>query len=135
MRAAFIALPCILGLAGCATSPVGVNDSKPGVVIQNPWLSPSPGTGEVFLIRDKGFTGSLCAETIYVDSQEVAELRTGQGISVYLPPGDHIAGVKPDGICVGGTAALSINVVAGRRQVYRVARQQSGDLKIEPSPL
>jgi hypothetical protein len=66
---------------------------------------------------------------------EVAELRTSQGISVYLPPGDHIAGVKPDGICVGGTAGLSINVVAGRRQVYRVARQQSGDLKIEPSPL
>lgn len=133
MRTASIVFLCILALAGCATRPVGADDAKPGTIIQNPWLSPLPGTGEVLVIRDKGYMGSACAEKIYVDSQEVAELRTSQRVSVYLPPGEHIAGVQPTSICAGGSAALSINVVAGRRQVYRVARQQSGDLKIEPS--
>lgn len=133
MRTASTAFLCILTLAGCATRPVGADDARPGVIIQNPWLSPLPGTGEVLVIRDKGYMGSACAEKIYVDSQEVAELRTSQRVTVYLPPGEHIAGVQPASICAGGSAALSINVVAGRRQIYRVARQQSGDLKIEPS--
>ena len=133
MRAASIVFLCILGLAGCATSPIGADNAKPGMVVQNPWLSASPGTGEVLFVRDKGYMGSACAEKIYVDTQEVAELRTGQRVSVYLPPGEHVAGVKPSSICAGGSAALSINVVAGGHQMYRVARQQSGDLKIEPS--
>lgn len=134
MRTAPMIFVYFLGLAGCATSPVGADAANPGTIVPNPWQNPSPGTGELVVVRDKGFTGSACAEKVYVDSQEVAELRTGQRVSVYLPPGEHTAGVKPAGMCGGGSATTNINVVAGRRQVYRVGSQQSGDIKIEPSP-
>lgn len=123
-----------LTIAGCATSPVGADDAKVGTLISNPWQNPSPNAGEFVVTRDKGLMGGACSQEVYVDSHAIATLRTGQKVIVYLPPGKHMAGVRPTGLCGGGSAGVALTVEAGKRQVYRVASGQSGDVKIEPSP-
>jgi hypothetical protein len=126
-----MAFSCIL--CACATSPVGVNEAKTGHVIANPWLNPAPNTGEFTVTRDSGLMGGACAQKIYVDGYEIASLRSGQKATVYLPAGDHKAGVTAAGICGGGTDGVAFHIKAGAHEVYRVASGQSGDIKIEPS--
>jgi hypothetical protein len=125
MRAPVVLL-FVFSIVACATSPVGADDAKLGTAIWNPWQEPAAGTGELVVTRDKGIMGQACAQKVYVDSHVIGELRTGQKVTVYLPPGQHMAGVQPSGICGGGSAGVSVNVIAGQRQVYRIASGQSG---------
>jgi hypothetical protein len=73
------------------------------------------------------------AARIYVDGRPIADLRSGQSVTVYLPVGEHVTGVIHDGLCGGGSASANLTMIAGATRVYRVASGQSGDIKIEPS--
>src|ERR1700730_6375742 len=80
-------------LVGCATSPIGSGEASMGHPIPNDWQSPAPNTGKFVVTRDSGFMGAACSQRIYVDGTPIGDLRTGQKVTVYLPAGEHIAGV------------------------------------------
>lgn len=127
-------LPCIslvASLAGCATSPGG--SSSPGHPLANQWQSPTPNSGTLVVTRDSGFMGAACSQRIYVDGTPIADLRSGQSVTVYLPAGKHVAGVMSGGMCGGGSSSAQLVMEAGGMERFRVAGGQSGDLKIEPS--
>jgi hypothetical protein len=120
-------------LVGCATSPIGSGEASMGHAIPNEWQLPAPNTGKFVVTRDSGLMGAACSQRIYVDGTPIGDLRTGQKVTVYLPAGEHVAGVKPAGICGGGSASAQVVMAAGATKLYRVASGQSGDVKIEPS--
>lgn len=120
-------------LFGCATSPVASGEASMGHPIANEWQSPGPNTGKLVVTRDSGFMGAACSQRVYVDGTPIGDLRTGQKVTVYLPAGEHVAGVKPAGMCGGGSASAQMVMAVGATKVFRVASGQSGDVKIEPS--
>jgi hypothetical protein len=128
---------CIAGalasLGACATDPAGSAQASPGSAIANEWQLPAPNTGKLIVTRDSGFMGAACSQRIYVDGTPIADLRSGQSVTVYLPVGEHVAGVMHGGLCGGGSSSTNIIMVSGATKVYRVASGQSGDIKIEPS--
>jgi hypothetical protein len=121
---------CLLA-AGCATSPS--TSSSPGHALPNQWQSPSPNSGVLTVTRDSGFMGAACSQRIYVDGTPIADLRSGQSVTVYLPAGKHVAGVMSGGMCGGGSSSAQMVMASGGSERFRVASGQSGDLKIEPS--
>ena len=121
---------CLLA-AGCATSPS--MSSSPGHVLPNQWQGQSPNSGALTVTRDSGFMGAACAQRIYVDGTPIADLRSGQSVTVYLPAGKHVAGVMSGGMCGGGSSSAQMVMASGGSERFRVASGQSGDIKIEPS--
>ncbi len=119
--------------AGCATSPIGSGEAQAGHAISNEWQSPAPNTGKLIVTRESGFMGAACAQRIYVDGTPIADLRSSQSVTVYLPAGEHVTGVKSTGLCGGGSASAQLVMSAGATKVFRVASGQAGDIKIEPS--
>jgi len=77
--------------------------------------------------------GAACSQRIYVDGTPIADLRSGQSVTVYLPPGKHVTGVMSGGMCGGGSSSAQMTMAAGGTELFRVASGQSGDIKIEPS--
>ena len=129
----FLTVAAVSALAGCATSPVGSGEASTGSTIVNQWQQPGPNTGTLVITRDSGFMGAACSQRIYVDGTPVGDLRSGQKVTVYLPAGEHMAGIRPNGICGGGSSSVALTMSPGATKVYRVASGQSGDVKIEPS--
>jgi hypothetical protein len=119
--------------AGCATSPISSGEARGGTPISNAWQTQTADTGRFTVTRDRGLMGGACSQRVYVDGSPIGDLRNGQSITVYLPSGDHVAGVRPNGICGGGSASTEVHMTAGATKSYRIASEQSGDVKIEPS--
>lgn len=126
-----LAVLCIL--SGCATSPIGSASASPGHKLPNEWQLPGVNTGKLIVTRDSGFMGAACSQRIYVDGTPIADLRSGQSVTVYLPAGKHVAGVMSGGMCGGGSSSAQMLMASGGTELFRVASGQSGDIKIEPS--
>ena len=47
----------------------------------------------VSVIRDEGFAGSALAALLSIDAIDVAKLRAGERLDLYVHPGNHIFGV------------------------------------------
>lgn len=119
--------------AGCATSPISSGEASNGKPIPSEFQTQTPDSGRLVVTRDSGFMGAACAQKIYVDGTQIGALRAGQKVQVYLPAGEHVAGVMSGGMCGGGSSSTQIIVKAGGTKFLRVASGQSGDIKIEPS--
>jgi hypothetical protein len=120
-------------VAGCATRPVASGEARGGTPISNEWQAPTANTGRFVVTRDRGMMGAACSQRVYVDGSPIGDLRSGQSITVYLPSGDHVAGVMPNGFCGGGSASTDVRMTAGATRYYRIASEQGGDVRIEPS--
>lgn len=127
MRAIIIC--ALAAMAGCATQPVGLNESKLGALIPNQYVEPFEGAGKLIIVRDAGFLGGGCSDTVYVDGSPIARLFTRQNVVAYLTPGEHIAGAKG---CGGENAEIAIMIAAGATKVYRTGFSQGG-ITIQPS--
>lgn len=92
-----------------------------------------PNTVRLTVKRDRGFTGGACASKLYVDGSLAAEVKTSEKIALFLAPGKHLLGVKPSGICAGGTAEAAVVLEANAPQSYRISVEQSGDLRLQPT--
>ena len=127
-----IAIMASMILAGCATTVTPTSEAAQGTVL-NGFGKSAPGTVPVVLKRDNGLMGGACSHGLYVDGAAVANLRAGQLVTVYLRPGPHIIGARPNGICGGGDAEVEITVREGRSNSVRVGSDQSGSLRIQPT--
>src|SRR5437763_14753853 len=88
-------------LAGCATSPVKVSESRqipPGRQLSgySALAQPSPAKAKVVVIRDAGMLGAGAPARLSVDGAPVARLWSGERVQFYLSSGDHIFSVRPE---------------------------------------
>jgi hypothetical protein len=136
MKQLYLTAFAIFFVAGCATSPVSTNEAAPVPperIISDVFLATKPNTGEVIIKRDTGFGGSACSSRVFVDGSPVADLRTGEKVTLYLPLGDHIIGAEPNGICGGGLSEVSVTVKKESASVFRIRYGSNGDYDIQPT--
>lgn len=133
MKIAALLLLCLA--AGCASTPTPDASVGAPITIHMPTLlTPSPGTGIVFIKRDAGFFGGGCNHAILLDGKLLAELRPGEAVTFYPAAGEHILGLNGGiGLCPNSTPELAIQVRAGERKAYRTLVEQSGDTAIRPT--
>lgn len=134
-RLAFSALLCA-GLLGCATTPtptaaaVNVPASR---ILAPSFLEKQDGLGLVVIKRDEGFSASACNTRIFVNGQPVADISTGEKVSIYLPEGEAMLAAQAKGICIGGLVEAKVMVTKNRATVFRVSYGSSGEFSLQPT--
>lgn len=130
MRIAVLALPFLL--AACSTSPISADQARPATqVIAPELLSPSPGTGTVAVLRDRGLFGTACLHQVKVNGRHVATLDNGEGVTLHLPAGNHLLNVESGrGICPNVMMTAEPVVVEGGRITYRISLSSDGALRL-----
>lgn len=81
-------------LTSCATSPVRFEDSTPvSIELRSPdfakYVTPTPDSGKVIVIRDSGFTGSAGKADLYLNGMQVARFEVRTSLVLYVPKGSH----------------------------------------------
>jgi hypothetical protein len=126
----------LLVLSGCATQPISnasAIQAPSDRIIDRYFFQPAPGTGEVTIKRDSGFSGSACSSRIFVDGRPIADIRASEKIVLYLPEGEHILSAWPNGICPGRMTEMQTFVKAGAQSNFRVGYGTNGDFSINPA--
>jgi hypothetical protein len=84
-------------------------------------------TGQVYLIRSTGYTGSAVNYRFYVDDQLTCKLKN-KSFSIHdLPAGEHTISVVSGGLSNGKKSApLKITVVEGKANYVSVVSTQAG---------
>jgi len=130
-------LAVTLLLCGCATAPISTSKAHavpPERVLSSAYLTQRPGTCLVIVKRDTGILGSPCSSRVFVDSHPVAELATGEKVSLYLIPGEHIIGADSKA-CAGGLPEASIFARPDRPAALRIRYGTNGDFSIQPTAM
>lgn len=120
-------------LAGCSTEPVLPQNAKE--VQPSSEFQKKADTTAVTIIRDKGLISGGCAITSYVDGKRLAELETGEKVTVYLPAGPVLvgAGFAGRGLCNGAPKREREFVVKENTpRNLRIFIDQSGNVDILP---
>lgn len=97
----FIAVVAVVLLAGCATSPVPVNNADP-VPSSRLYAFNGKSEAQLLVTRDSGLYGSGCNYRLYIDGTLAAEFASGEVAWFGVKAGKHILGVKPSAACGGG---------------------------------
>lgn len=84
-------------------------------------------TGQVYLIRSTGFTGSAVNYSFYIDDQLICKLKN-KSFSIHdLSAGEHTVSVVSGGLSTGKKSTpLKITVVEGKVNYINVNSTQSG---------
>ncbi|MFS0827587.1 hypothetical protein [Pseudomonas phoenicis] len=125
-------------LAGCATSPVPLNEA-----VQAPservtgYQESLAGSGTLIVVRDSGFAGSGCFATVFLNGEPVARLDTKEKASFHVPAGHWTlgAGVEGSGLCSFGNERLEDAVIVepGQTKKYRIYTSSEGEVGIKAS--
>nr|WP_067055839.1 DUF2846 domain-containing protein [Mucilaginibacter sp. L294] len=84
-------------------------------------------TGQVYLIRSTGFTGSAVNYSFYIDDQLACKMKNKLFSIHDLPVGEHTVSVVSGGISNGKKSTpLKITVVEGKVNYISVVSTQSG---------
>jgi hypothetical protein len=133
-----LSLLALVAVSGCAAQQ---DRAVPAARIHfGRWLKPTAGTGLLTVKGDVRPMHGPCADRLAVDGVEVATLRSGEKIELYLPWGDHLlttraAALRPDEsapMCMGALADALVGVAPGAPASYRVSHDQDGDTHIRP---
>lgn len=125
-----------IGLAGCSTEPVLPKNAKE--VQASFEFQQKPKTTGVTIIRDKGYVGSACSITAYINGKRLAELETGEKVIAYVPAGEVIvgAGFVGRGLCSGSPRKEREFIVKDNQaRLLRIFIDQSGNVDILPTTL
>jgi len=84
-------------------------------------------TGQVYLIRSTGYTGSAVNYSFYIDDQLICKLKN-KSFSIHdLPVGEHTVSVVSGGISNGKKSTpLKITVIEGKVNYVSVVSTQAG---------
>ncbi|EMG7933566.1 hypothetical protein [Enterobacter hormaechei] len=125
----------IIILSGCATKPISTEQAKevPAQRLIDPSFTTNrDGSGQVIIKRDGGLRGSLCSVRVFADSKPIADLESGEKVTLFLNPGDHVFGAQGTGACYGGLTAQFGKVSEGKTISYRIGLGSVGDFAIYP---
>jgi hypothetical protein len=124
----------IVGMTGCASTPVSNQAAKPvpeqRVIDNSLSTRVSEGSGEVIIKRDAGFGGSACLTQIFMDGKILAEIDPSEKFTFYPSTGEHIFSARPKGMCGGGMVETEGVVKKGVVLTYRVGYGSNGDFGI-----
>ena len=124
--------------SGCATSSISTDAAEPVPaerILSTEHSMNRPGTCLVMVKRDTGSAGSECTSRLLVDGKPVADLATGEKVSLYLPFGEHIIGADPNGKCHGGLSTTSLTVLRDRSTTLRIRYGANGEFTIQPTAM
>jgi uncharacterized protein YbdZ (MbtH family) len=129
----------VLGLAGCATSAVPVDQAVevPQVRVFSYQNAVSDG-GTLTVVRDKGFLGGGCYYGLYVNKARVASLDTGEKVNLQLPAGEWMVGFKGEGkACISDDylSEREVTLKPNQHKAVRLFADPSGNLDIKPISL
>jgi hypothetical protein len=120
----FPAFGFIVSLSACALKPYAPQDARlvPAERIYSErWNTARPGTGRLTISAEPETTFSLiCYDRLSVDGEVIARLQEKERLDLYLEPGSHVVGVRPEGPCAGWGADLEVRISAGDWAWYRV---------------
>ena len=125
-------------LAGCASTQIATNlasNVPVNRIFNGLYLVRKPETGTVIVKRDSIWQCPLVSVRIFVDSLPVADLRSEEKITMYLPEGKHIFGGRPNGICAGDLAETSAIVRGDKPLVFRTGFSDRGEFLFTPTAL
>ena len=116
----------MLALAGCATAPVSMQESRStpkSHVLSSPsgQVTDAQLGGLLIVVRDKGFGGSAANLRLSIDGVAVADLRPAQRYDVTLREGEYVlAAIPVPNLFSANTAAeTSVTVKLGQTYVFR----------------
>ena len=130
----FLAL-LTLFVSACATEPVPNSEAEPVPnerIIDSSFLKHQQDYGIVVLKRDSGFKGSPCAARAFVNAKPVADIRSSEKITIYLPAGEYIFSALP-GSCSGGLFEVSGTVKPGSQLSFRIGWSSTGHFGMFPT--
>lgn len=123
------------GLVGCSTVPVPEGSAK-GVpaerIYQANYLTAAPDrSAQIYLSRDKGFSGSGCSHDISLNNEKILSIRQSEAATLYVAPGSYFLKLETGGgLCPNISTSQNLNLSAGDRQVYRVLLPSDGNLRL-----
>lgn len=133
MKKTILVSVLVVAASGCATRPVS-NAEAIAVpmerILDMGYLRPAVSTGEVTVKRDSGLGGSACSSRIFVNAKPVADIRTSEKVTLYLPEAEYILSAWPNGICGGGMSEVRAAVKSGGHLSFRVGYGSNGDFSI-----
>lgn len=124
-------------LAGCHSVPVSDEDVRrppDRKIIAPAMLEPRPGAFPVMIKRDREYKIAGCAARVFIDTEPVVDLGAGQGVIVYLEPGQRAIAAKlcPE-IGGGGTAELRADIGEGKHSSFRISAIDGTFPDIQPT--
>lgn len=134
MRLTFLLAPFLL--SSCSSVPMSTDATPPiasAQVMAPELLTPSPDAFNLIVKRDAGVVGSPCAAHLFLDGRKVADLGSGEKVSLYLRPGVHIVGTQLGGLCPGGSPEAEVVGAAGETRVYRIQVDVNAAIRIGPT--
>ena len=127
-----------MSLTGCASTQIATNlapDVPVNRILNAVYLVQKPDTGAVIVKRDSIWQCPRVSVRVFVDSLPVADLRSEEKITMYLPEGKHILGGRPNGICAGDLAETSAIVKGDSPLVFRAGFTGKGEFLFTPTAL
>lgn len=131
-----VLIPALLMLTACATQPVSTMNADPvpqSRIISTQYTQKAPDKGTLLVKRDSGWNTSACSVRVFVSGAAVADVRTGEKVYIYLPPGDYNIGARANGICAGGLVETAVTIEQGQTDTLRISYGSSGEFKISPT--
>lgn len=125
-------------ICGCATTPVSTSEARPVAtdrILSSAYSSQRPGSRLVIVKRDTGMMGLTCPSRVLIDGHPVADLATGEKVSFYVAPGDHVVGAKSPSWRCGGLAEVSITARTDRPALLRIRWGTGGEYAIQPTAM
>lgn len=128
----------LAALAGCATSPVSVNEAVPAPVERvTAYQKPVDGGGTIIVTRDSGFPGGGCFATVFLNGRPVARLDPKEKASFNVPAGEWMVGAALDGkaLCALNPERLEAEALIkpGQTKRYRIYTSADGDVGVKPT--
>jgi hypothetical protein len=120
-------------MSGCATSSVDTAEAQPVPaerILSTEHSINRPDRCLVVVKRDTGSSGAQCTARLVVDGKPIADLATGEKISLFLPLGQHIISANPNGGCNGGFSATSIAALRDQPVTLRIRYGANGEFMI-----
>lgn len=101
---------------------------RPTAVHARQLLTARSDAGIVVVKRDGGTTnGVACTHRLWLDGQPLADLEAREGLTFYVPPGEHVLSLKMGGgLCGNAVPEVAFAVAAGQRKVFRSGVQVGG---------
>jgi hypothetical protein len=133
----------VLGLSGCATSPVPTTApmQKPIVILAPDVFNQLDNGGAISVARDTGWVSSKCRLRLYLDAKPIADMQPGETALFYASPGKHMlaTGPSPESNVLCRSAAesmrreVSVDVTAGQTARFRQAISANGEPSLMPT--
>jgi hypothetical protein len=123
-------------VAACATTPVPTSAAKNvplSRVMNSALLERRDGSAQLVIKRDEGLSASACNTRVFVDGAPVAEIGTGEKITLYLPEGDHMLAAMATGICAGGLVEVKATLAKVKTSTFRIGYGSSGEFTLQPT--